>query len=125
MKSTVTYVNNPFIIYILRNVKSVMYHQRSKFELYLELLTQIKYGNCEDVELMKCTRLPPPAFYQNMAPLLSEALLKRVTRDNVQGNQTFYQVTDKGEQFIEFLQMALNYVELKSDDEKKLGELGN
>jgi predicted transcriptional regulator len=49
-----------------------------------------------------------------MAPLISEGLLK-VDLGESKDNQLGFNITDKGEQFIDFLRLALEYVESQAD----------
>jgi len=91
-----------------------LYQERLKFEIYLELLTQVKYGNRHYAELKNCTQLPQAELDQNMAPLISEGLLK-VDLGESKDNQLGFNITDKGEQFIDFLRLALEYVESQAD----------
>jgi predicted transcriptional regulator len=88
-----------------------MEQQRSQFELYLELLTQVKQGNCLEDTLTKCTNLAPPEFHNLVKPLIVEKLLKydRALRSHELG--TRYQLTDKGNLFIDFLALGLYYAE--------------
>jgi predicted transcriptional regulator len=91
-----------------------MFQERAKFELYLELLTQVKYGNCNEASLMKCTNLSRGALHLVLDPLLSERLLKNV-KTKRKGGRVVYHLTDKGDQFIDFLELGLEYTERKSE----------
>jgi len=53
-----------------------MYQERIKLELYLELLTQVKNGNCDETTLMKCTNFSQGALRLALEPLLFEKLLQ-------------------------------------------------
>jgi DNA-binding HxlR family transcriptional regulator len=88
-----------------------MYQEQSKLELYIELLTQVKHGNCYYSDLRKCTRLSTTMLDQTIAPLLDSGLLKRVKIEDTQGGEKRFGITDRGDQFIDIIRMALNYVE--------------
>ena len=92
-----------------------MYQDRLKFEMYLELLTQVKYGNCYYAELKRCTQFSEAVLDQILAPLVSERLLK-VNIGDAQDEEIRFSVTDMGEQFIDVLKLALYSVEYLSDD---------
>lgn len=92
-----------------------MYKELSEFELCLELLTQVKNGNRLDSDLKECTRLSQTVFDQIMEPLLIERLVTKNLGD-AQSHVSF-NVTDKGEQFIDFLTIAFNYVESQNDNQ--------
>jgi len=94
---------------------NVMYHQRSKFELYLEIITQIINGYSHYSELIQCTNLSEYALNQIMEPLISEGLLENVECTKEKDNQIFYLVTEKGEQFIYYLEKALSEIELDKE----------
>lgn len=94
-----------------------MYQERLKFEVYLELLTQVKYGNCHYAGLKKCTQLSEAVLDQTMAPLISERLLN--VDIDAQDEEIRFSITDKGEQFIDFLRLAFYFVELQVDNSKK------
>ena len=85
--------------------------QQSKFELYLELLTQVKYGNYYEDSLLECTNLSPLDFEKLVEPLVIEKLLKHVTIGENQKMKSQYQLTSKGDQLIDFLVLGLYYVE--------------
>jgi predicted transcriptional regulator len=87
-----------------------MYKERLKFELYLELLTQVKNGNCNEATLMKCTNLSQDTLHQKLEPLLSERLLKSEVSEDQDG-KIVYHLTDKGDQFIDFLGLAISSYE--------------
>jgi len=93
-----------------------MYQDHSRFELFVELIMQVKYGNCYYSGLKKCTRLSRNMLDQTIAPLLYEGLLRRVKIEDGQDDQICFRVTDRGEQFIDFFRMAFNFVELSSDN---------
>ena len=94
-----------------------MYQEQSKFELYLELLNQVKQGNNSLAKLRDCTQLSENAFEKTIAPLLASGLLKKVT----EADQPSYRVTSKGEQFIELTKNALQYIEPSTGNEKRIG----
>ena len=89
-----------------------MYHQRSKFELYLELLTQVSNGVINPTRLMQILNLSSRGLNEALESLVSEGLLVEV-RDAGFGRFHEYQVTEKGEKFIEYLGLALNEVNLQ------------
>ena len=88
-----------------------MYQERSRLELYLELLTQVKNGNCKEATLMQCTNLSLGALRLALGPLLFESLLKKVKVSEGKGGRFVYHLTEKGDRFIEFLVLGINYAE--------------
>jgi predicted transcriptional regulator len=84
-----------------------MYQEQSKFELYLELLSQVKQGNNSLAKLRDCTQLSEKVFEKTIAPLIASGLLKKTT----EADKPSYRVTSKGEQFIELTKNALQYIE--------------
>ncbi len=97
------------------NFLDLLYKERSRFELYLELLTQVKLGNCNEAMLMKCTNLSQSEFDQALDPLLSERLLKNVKVSEGQDERVIYYLTEKGDQFIDFLGLAIIYAERENE----------
>lgn len=96
-----------------------MYSQRQKFEIYLELLTQVSYGNCNYSGLKKCTQLTSAQLDQTLGVLTSEKLLVKTEPENTQKELTVYKITAKGKQFIDITKLAFNYVEYTNDEERR------
>ncbi len=91
-----------------------MNQEPSKFDLYIELLTQVKHGNCSYSGLSKCTGLPETTLNQAIEPLLQEGLLTKEKIEDAKDDQMSFRLTDRGEQFIDFLGTTSNDVELKN-----------
>ena len=91
-----------------------MNQEPSKFDLYIELLTQVKLGNCSYSGLSKCTGLSETILNQTIEPLLHEGLLKKEKIDDAKDDQMSYKITYRGEQFIDFLGTTSNDAELKN-----------
>jgi len=90
----------------------VMNYRGSSFELYLEILTQVKNGNNHYYDLIKCTNLPEHDLNQIMEPLILIGLLKKVESVKDRDNEILYLVTERGELFIDNLEMVLRDIEL-------------
>jgi predicted transcriptional regulator len=106
--------NEKFQLLLNSNLRTVYVDkQQSKFELYLELLTQVKYGNYYEDSLLECTNLSQLDFDILVEPLVTEKLLKHVTIGEGQMMKSQYQLTSKGDQLIDFLVLGLYYVESK------------
>lgn len=86
---------------------------RLEFEIYLEILTQIKLGNLEEKKILSCTNLSYTKFNEMMDPLISEKLLKKIQVRDGEKSKIIYQITEKGSQFIEYIQMGIDFVEEK------------
>jgi predicted transcriptional regulator len=65
---------------------------------------------------MRCTNLSQHEFEELVSPLVSTNILKQMRDSETTGSQ--YQLTSQGEQFIDFLILGLNYVELGDNTEK-------
>jgi predicted transcriptional regulator len=89
--------------------------RRSKFEIYRELLTQTHNGNCQPTRMMYSTNLSWPAFNQVKETLISQGLLSEVEGSGDKRSRTRYRVTDKGKKFLEYLELALNSVNLEEE----------
>ena len=85
--------------------------QRSRFEIYRELLTQVHNGNCHPTRMMYSTELPWPAFNQVMRTLISQELLAEVEDQVDKSSRAKYRITEKGERFLKYLGEALNSVD--------------
>jgi predicted transcriptional regulator len=92
-----------------------LYKDRSKFELYLELLTQVKQGNCDEATLMSCANFKHREFDELVDTLLSEKLLTYERTYVGQDRRYVYHLTERGEQFIDLLVLSLNYVEVENN----------
>ena len=93
-----------------------MNQEPSKIELSIELLTQVKHGNCSYSGLSKCTGLSETILDQIIEPLLLEGLLVVEKYNESKDDQTSFRITDRGEQFIDFLGTTHNDTELKSNN---------
>ena len=89
--------------------------QRSKFEIYRELLTQVHNGNCQPTRMMFSTNLSWPSFNRVMETLVSQGLLAEAEGDGDKRSRTRYRVTEKGEKFLEYIELALKSVDLKEE----------
>jgi len=63
---------------------------------------------------MRCTNLSRNALHQVMEPLISEGLLRKVEGFGDDEDGPWYQVTEKGERFLEYLGLALSLVDLEN-----------
>ncbi len=81
------------------------------FEVYLELLNQVKLGNNDEDTIMKCTNLSPRLFDEAIDPLVSEKLLKKSRRYEGDKRIIVYELSDKGNQFIDFITLGIAYAE--------------
>jgi len=92
-----------------------MYPDGSRsLELAMELLYQVRSGNCEEDKLRKCTNLTLQELNRLLKPLLSERLLEKV-RDSGEGGHCIYILTDSGEQFMDILGFAFSYSEEENE----------
>ena len=95
INSILTNGQNIYSQYLINSFQSslyLLYKELSEFELCLELLTQVKNGNCLDSDLRECTRLSQTVFDQIMEPLLMGRLVTKNLGD-AQGHVSF-SVTD-------------------------------
>jgi len=91
-----------------------MFNPRSRFELYLELLTQVHDGNCQLSKLMKCTNLSWPGLNRVMGPLISEGLLVEVEGAGDTRSEAWYKMTEEGEQLLKSLKLVFSLVDLEN-----------
>ena len=84
--------------------------------MYLELLTQVKYGNCNYTELRNSTRLSQDELDRTIAPLISEKFLKKVNIVGTSADQIRFSLTNDGERFINFLGLAFDILELEDEN---------
>lgn len=86
--------------------------QRSKFEIYRELLTQVHNGHSQPTRIMYSTELPWPTFNQVMKTLISQELLATVEDQVDKSSRAKYRITEKGERLLKYLGKALNSVDV-------------
>ena len=89
-----------------------MSNRRSKFELYREILSQVKNGNYMMTKLMYGSNLSWNSFNQYFEPLVSQGLIRSIRMDENNGSRVKYFITEKGEICLECLGLALNSVKL-------------
>ena len=82
--------------------------QRAKLKFYVELLTQVKRGNSDEASLIRYSNLSQGALNLALDPLVSEKLLKKVKVPESRGRRIFYQLTENGDKFIDFLGFEIN-----------------
>ena len=69
---------------------------------------------CED--LARCMRLSRQGLKDALSPLVSEGLIKKIKSENPLIADEFYKITSKGEQFIELMEIAFQYVDVEKSD---------
>ncbi len=84
---------------------------RARFEVYLELLNQIKLGNNNEESLMRSLNLPHRRFDELIDPLVSEKMLKSTRKYEGDNRIVVYELSDRGVQFIDFLMLGISYVD--------------
>ena len=82
--------------------------QRAKLKFYVELLTQVKRGNSDEASLIRYSNLSQGALNLALDPLVSEKLLKKVKVPKSRSRRIFYQLTENGDKFIDFLGFYIN-----------------
>jgi predicted transcriptional regulator len=65
--------------------------------------------------MMYSTNLSWPAFNQVKETLISQGLLSEVEGSGDKRSRIRYRVTDKGKKFLEYLELALNSVNLEEE----------
>ena len=88
--------------------------QRSRFEIYKELLTQVHNGNCIPTRLMYSVNISWSNLNMYTDSLISQGLLMEVEEGVDNRSRTRFHVTERGERFLEYLGMALD--PLKPED---------
>jgi predicted transcriptional regulator len=74
----------------------------------------VKSSNYQSSKLMKCTNLSRNALQQILEPLISEGLLREAEGFRDEEDGPYYQVTEKGERFLEYLGLALSLIDLEN-----------
>lgn len=91
-----------------------MSFRRSKFEIYMDILTQVKKGVNLPTRIMYSTNLSWLSLNQVMRQLIAQGLLEECKEEN-QDKRTkiTYKITERGEKFLEYLGFAINSVKLE------------
>jgi len=92
-----------------------MSNRRSKFEVYREILSQVKNGNYVITRVMNGSNLSWNSFKQYFDPLVSQGLLRSIGNDEDNGSREKYFITEKGETCLECLGLALRSVKLEDE----------
>ena len=88
--------------------------RRSKFEIYLDILTQVKSGVNLPTRIMYSTNLSWLSLNQVMKQLVSHDLLEEHNDESGdRRTKTTYRVTEKGEKFLGYLGYAIKSVKLE------------
>lgn len=71
-------------------------------------------NRCED--LARCMRLSRKGLKDALSPLVSEGLIKKIQSENPLIDDEFYKISSKGEQFIELMEIAFQYVDVENSE---------
>lgn len=86
-----------------------MYQNRSKYEVFYEILNQLNNGNCQECQLISCTNKPRAVFDGLMNTLVSQGFLLEF--NGYQGKQ--YKITENGVQFYKILSTTFSLVDVQ------------
>ncbi|OGD59379.1 hypothetical protein A3K78_05835 [Candidatus Bathyarchaeota archaeon RBG_13_52_12] len=88
--------------------------RRSRFEIYLDILTQVKRGVNLPTRIMYSTNLSWLSLNQVIKQLVFNGLLEENNdMSSDRRTKTTYRVTEKGEKFMEYLGHAIKSVKLE------------
>ena len=86
-----------------------MSHERVRYELMLTILTLMRNGKNNSSKLVRYVPISRTLLSQAMAPLIIQGIV--VERTEL--GEVFYQLTEKGEQFQEYLDKTFSLLYLK------------
>ena len=98
-----------FLKLILFLFSSIMSYERVRYELLLTILTLMRNGKNNSSELARCVPISRTLLSRAMAPLIIQGIV--VERREL--GEVFYKLTEKGEQFQEYLDKTFSLLYLK------------
>jgi len=98
-----------FLKLILFLFSSIMSYERVRYELMLTILTLMRNGKNNSSELVRRVPISRTLLSRAMAPLIIQSIV--VERSEL--GEVFYQLTEKGEQFQEYLDKTFSLLYLK------------
>ncbi len=99
---------------MIKMFKIMHQYKSHALELPMEILYQVRSGNCDEDKLRKCTNLTLQELDRVLRPLISERLIKKVSISG-ENMHFVYILTDSGERFMDILGFAFSYPENEDD----------
>jgi predicted transcriptional regulator len=88
--------------------------RRSKFEIYMDILTQVKNGVNLPTRIMYGTNLSWLSLNQVMKQLVTQGLIEEYREETPdRRTKTTYRITERGDKFLEYLGFAIGQIKLE------------
>jgi len=90
-----------------------MSSRRSKFEIYIDILTEIKRGTVIPTRIMYGANLSWKPLEQTLKTLIAQGLIIEQSMDDDKRTKKAYALTEKGENVLKYFNRAKGLLELE------------
>jgi len=104
-------VNNPF--YTKNGVTTILSARRSKFQLYVEVLDNIKNGETKPTRIMYSCNLSWKSLKDILHNLTEQELIEEREVKSTKRSKKLYHILPKGENVLKFYRMASRLIEVE------------
>lgn len=92
-----------------------MLSRRSKFEIYVDILSKIKGGECKPTRIMYSTNLSWQPLCQILESLENQEMIEPMDIDQKdKRSKTLYRITEKGDNVLRYFDKAKSLLEAKT-----------
>ena len=107
---SISRVNNPF--YTKNGVKNTLNSRRSKFQLSVEVLDNIKNGETKPTRIMYSCNLSWKSLKDILRNLVGQGLLDEQVFEGKKRSKKLYHITPKGENVLKYYRMVSGLLEV-------------
>ena len=110
-KRSISRVNNPF--YTKNGVSTTLSARRSKFQLSVEVLENIKNGETKPTRIMYSCNLSWKSLKDILSNLTEQLLLEERVVSGKKRSKKLYHITPKGENVLKYYRMVSGLIEIE------------
>ena len=108
---SISWVNNPF--YTKNGVSHILSARRSKFQLSVEVLDNIKNGETKPTRIMYSCNLSWKSLKDILQNLSEQELLEETVVEGKKRSKKLYHITPKGENVLKYYRMVSGLIEVE------------
>ena len=110
--SSISRVNNPF--YAKNGARTTLSSRRSKFQLSVEVLENIKNGETKPTRIMYGCNLSWKSLKGILRNLTNQELLNETVVEGKKRSKKLYHITSKGENVLKYYSLVSGLIEVES-----------
>ena len=108
---SISWVNNPF--YTKNGVSHILNARRSKFQLSVEVLDNIKNGETKPTRIMYSCNLSWKSLKDILRNMTEQELLEEKVVEGKKRSKKLYHITPKGENVLKYYRMVSGLIEVE------------